>query len=85
MEFCYLFQKKLRTIATWRILLKIVFRLFLFDRVIDELPVDKVIVDDYRGAYEATEHMIQKGCRNIVHLAANEKVSVGNATSTWLY
>ncbi len=49
----------------------------LFDRIIDDLPVDKVIVDDYRGAYESTEHLIQKGCRNIIHLAANDKVSVG--------
>jgi LacI family transcriptional regulator len=49
----------------------------LFDRVIDELPVDKVIVDDYRGAYEATEHMIQKGCKKIIHLASQDKLSVG--------
>lgn len=40
-----------------------------FDRVPDDIATSKVIQDDYQGAYNATEHLIQQGCRRIVHLA----------------
>ena len=33
----------------------------LFDRSNDELEVSHVVVDDYLGAYKATEHLIQTG------------------------
>ena len=41
----------------------------MFDRVCDEIIADKVIVDDYQGAYNATRHMIVTGCRRIAHFA----------------
>ncbi len=40
-----------------------------FDRVPSDIATSKVVQDDYRGAYNATEHLIQQGCRRIVHLA----------------
>lgn len=40
-----------------------------FDRVPDEVNTHKVIVDDYRGSFEATEHLIQQGCRKIAHVS----------------
>ncbi len=43
--------------------------LVLFDRTNDELGIDSVVIDDYKGAYMATEHLISKGYRRIAHIA----------------
>ncbi|UCH10428.1 MAG: LacI family DNA-binding transcriptional regulator [Fidelibacterota bacterium] len=43
--------------------------LVLFDRILEELEVSKVIVDDYEGAFKAIEHLIRSGYRRIAHLA----------------
>src|SRR4051812_28696336 len=37
----------------------------LFDRVTDEIETHKVVVDNFKGAYEATEHLIQQGYKRI--------------------
>lgn len=50
--------------------------LILFDRMQDEFDVDAVVIDDYLGAYKATEHLIEQGCRRIVHFAGPENVSI---------
>lgn len=49
----------------------------LFDRNIDELPADKVLVDDVAGARHAVEHLLEQGCRRILHFAAPAHLSVG--------
>ncbi len=36
-----------------------------FDRVIDEIETHKVIVDNYKGAYDATVHLIKCGYKKI--------------------
>lgn len=41
----------------------------LFDRVLDQLNVSKVIVDDYQGSVKAVNHLIERGYRRIAHLA----------------
>jgi LacI family transcriptional regulator len=41
--------------------------LVFFDRIPDYIETDKVIVDDYGGAYKATEHLITIGCKRIAH------------------
>ena len=51
--------------------------LVLFDRTTDELPVDMVSVDDYEGAFKATEHLINCGCRRIAFFSAPLNLSVG--------
>ena len=40
-----------------------------FNRVAKELNTSKVIFDDYKWAYFATEHLINQGLKNIIHLA----------------
>ncbi len=40
-----------------------------FDRINDELGIDAVVIDDYKGAYMATEHLISKGYKKIAHIA----------------
>ncbi|MGA0555484.1 LacI family DNA-binding transcriptional regulator [Larkinella sp. VNQ87] len=46
----------------------------LFNRVVDELEVSKVAVDDYEGAYRAVEHLIKTGRRRIAHLAGPDSL-----------
>lgn len=43
--------------------------LVLFDRVTHHPGVSTVTIDDYWGAYKATEHLIEQGCRRIATLA----------------
>ncbi len=47
-----------------------------FDRVPD-LEVNKVIFDDFQGAFEAVDHLIKQGCRKIAHLSASEQLDIG--------
>jgi LacI family transcriptional regulator len=42
--------------------------LVFFDRLPHDQPVTSVVVDDKFGAFKATEHLIQQGCRHILHL-----------------
>lgn len=51
--------------------------LVFFDRAVQELPTDKVIIDDVKGAFIATEHLIQEGCKKILHLAAPQNLLIG--------
>ncbi|MDR3329327.1 MAG: LacI family transcriptional regulator [Prevotellaceae bacterium] len=41
--------------------------LVFFDRVADSLDATHVTVDDFRGAYDATKHLIAQGCRSVAH------------------
>ncbi len=47
-----------------------------FDRVPD-LPVNKVLFDDFQGAFDAVSHLIDKGCKTIAHLSASEHMDIG--------
>ncbi|HEY2722474.1 MAG TPA: LacI family DNA-binding transcriptional regulator [Chitinophagaceae bacterium] len=40
-----------------------------FDRTNDDLGVDSVVIDDYKGAFIATEHLISQGYKRIAHIA----------------
>ncbi len=39
--------------------------LVFFDRICIELDTDRVVVDDYSGAFSAVEYLIQTGCKRI--------------------
>jgi DNA-binding LacI/PurR family transcriptional regulator len=51
--------------------------LVLFDRVCDDIDCDKVVVDDEEGAFNAVKHLIETGCRNIVHLSGPQNLMIG--------
>ncbi len=51
--------------------------LVFFDRVCEELESDKVITDDFEGGRIATNHLISRGCKNIIHLAAPQQLMIG--------
>jgi LacI family transcriptional regulator len=48
----------------------------LFDRSNDELEMSQIVIDDFLGAYKATEHLIQQGCKNIGHFTSIRKISI---------
>ncbi|NOT73697.1 MAG: LacI family DNA-binding transcriptional regulator [Cyclobacteriaceae bacterium] len=50
--------------------------LILFDRSNDELEVSHIVIDDYLGAYKATEHLIQQGYRRIAHFSNTRNISI---------
>lgn len=53
------------------------FPIVFFDRVCDELETDKVIVDDFNGAMNAVEYLINTGCKRIAHFAAPQHLLIG--------
>jgi LacI family transcriptional regulator len=48
--------------------------LILFDRVNEELEVPAVFIDDFKGGFIATEHLIKEGYRKIVHITSEQNV-----------
>ncbi|MGV3538646.1 MAG: LacI family DNA-binding transcriptional regulator [Rufibacter sp.] len=52
--------------------------LVLFDRVKDELNSPSVVVDDYKGAFMATEHLIQQGYTRIAHISGPQHIKIFN-------
>ncbi len=51
--------------------------LVLFDREIESLHADSVIVDDYTGAYHAVDHLLSKGCKRIAFFSAPQHLLIG--------
>ena len=49
----------------------------MFDRIVDEVECDKVIVDDFDSAINATQHLINIGCKNIALFSSVDNLSVG--------
>ncbi|UOQ96422.1 substrate-binding domain-containing protein [Hymenobacter sp. 5317J-9] len=47
-----------------------------FDRVSNEVDSAKVILDDWNGSYNVTEHLIQQGARRIAILAGPESLLI---------
>ena len=59
--------------------------LVMFDRIADEVNCDKVIVDDFESAVNATEHLIKTGCKKIALLSAIDNLSVGKHRAQGFY
>lgn len=49
----------------------------MFDRVVDEVECDKVIVDDLKGTVKAVKMLVEKGCKKIGLITTMDYVSVG--------
>ncbi|PKA96918.1 LacI family transcriptional regulator [Flavobacteriaceae bacterium MAR_2009_75] len=52
--------------------------LLFFDRVFDIPNCPTIIIDNQLAGFEATEHLINQGCQNILHVSGNLKRSVYN-------
>ena len=49
----------------------------MFDRVVNEIACDKVIVDDKMGSKKAVSKLIETGCKNIALITTKDYVNVG--------
>ncbi len=49
----------------------------MFDRIVDEIDCDKVVVDDLTGAKKAVDKLIDAGCKNIAIITTKDYINVG--------
>jgi len=49
----------------------------MFDRVVNDVNCDKVIVDDVKGSKKAVNKLVSYGCKNIALITTKDYVSVG--------
>ncbi|MGG9961445.1 LacI family DNA-binding transcriptional regulator [Ferruginibacter sp. SUN106] len=47
-----------------------------FDRVEEDSKGTKVIIDNFKAGYEATQHLIDQGCKRIIHTTSSLKRNV---------
>jgi LacI family transcriptional regulator len=52
------------------------FPIVFFDRITDEIETHKVVADNYKGAYDATQHLINEGFKKIAHLSSAAHLSI---------
>jgi LacI family transcriptional regulator len=50
--------------------------LVFFDRANDSLNIPSVVINDYKGAYLATEHLIRQGYKRIAHIAGQQHLKI---------
>lgn len=51
--------------------------LVFFDRVCDSIATAQVTTNDFESGFQATEHLIQAGCRHVAHLLVSGNLSIG--------
>lgn len=49
----------------------------MFDRIINEIPCDKVIIDDLKGSKKAVLKLLENGCKNVAIITTQDYVTVG--------
>jgi len=47
-----------------------------FDRVFDDNKCVRIVIDNYKNAYDVTTHLIAQGCSRIMHITGNLKRNV---------
>lgn len=52
------------------------FPIVFFDRIAEEIETFKVVVDNYKGAYNATKHLIDSGYTRIAHVTSAQHLSI---------
>ncbi|MFA9390788.1 MAG: LacI family DNA-binding transcriptional regulator [Prolixibacteraceae bacterium] len=48
-----------------------------FDRATSELNCDQIVIDDYAAAFKIVSYLIERGHKNLVHLAAPQHMDIG--------
>jgi LacI family transcriptional regulator len=43
-----------------------------FDRVFDHNSCPQIYIDNYKAAYEVTNHLIKQGCKKLAHITGNQ-------------
>ena len=54
------------------------FPIVFFNRECSNVQTDRVIIDNFQAAYEATEHLINTGCKKIAYLGGPIAVQISN-------
>ena len=49
----------------------------MFDRIVNEIHCDKVIIDDLKGSRNAVSKLLSNGCRNVAIITTKDYVNVG--------
>ncbi len=50
--------------------------LIFFDRPCNTVKNTNVIIDDYKASFKATEHLIEQGCKHIVHFSGPQEIEL---------
>lgn len=50
--------------------------IIFFDRKKDIPGISTITIDDHKGAYQATEHLINEGFKNICHLSGDQNLEI---------
>ncbi|GAB3295112.1 LacI family DNA-binding transcriptional regulator [Hymenobacter humi] len=50
--------------------------LVFFDRILEGTDVSAVVLDDYRGGYQSTMHLLDQGCRRIAHFGGPQHLNI---------
>ncbi|MDR0421605.1 MAG: LacI family transcriptional regulator [Proteiniphilum sp.] len=71
-------SKETQEYAHFREILDNNIRLVFFDRICTGINTDRVVVDDYAGAFRAVEHLIATGCRQIAFLGSRPSMPIAD-------
>lgn len=69
-------SKETRDTKEFEKVLKKEIPIVMFDRILPDLNCNKIIVDEFEGAFKAVEHLIKKGCSRIAHISGPDNLSV---------
>ena len=50
--------------------------LIFFDRELRQLNMPSVVIDDYKGGFIATEHLIKQGYKDILHITTHREIPI---------
>jgi DNA-binding LacI/PurR family transcriptional regulator len=50
--------------------------LVFFDRACDDVSASKVVIDDYKSAFDAVAHLVQRGYTRIAHFAGPKELGI---------
>lgn len=50
--------------------------IIFFDRVYEHPACPTIVINNYKAGYEVTRHLIEQGCRDIVHITGNQTRNV---------
>ncbi len=70
------YAKTTKTFAHFQKIIDKGLPLIFFDRTTKALEVSNVVLDDYQGAFQAVEHLINEGHKRIAHFTSSKKVSI---------
>jgi LacI family transcriptional regulator len=60
-----------RNLDHFNLLLKKDIPVVFFDRVAECKGCMSIVIDNYKAGYEATSHLVEQGCKRIVHIGGN--------------